>query len=485
MKRHDEVPEVIEGAYQAEIDEFGGFCWLGRVVSVSLPGGRGIWALRGDAPVSGTVRIETPQLSFSVAVSRGPAKIVIPVDTESDSVTIRLHFSAELGSEKDIRVLCFKARQWSWKPLPVRTAAPAAKAGRCIPLVEGRGIVKGLMSSIFSHGWLRMNVCRLAKGQLALSGIISPARERIDSVELVVNGQPLADIRYNLFNPDYNYLGRVAFEGWLDLRRFKEARSLRFQARYRGCGRAAVPWYQDWVYPLSANDLPMPDDDHTRRIGSEGTDWFLFSGATFVEKIGDAMKCHGVSTPSQEISVLDWGCGCGRLTRHLLNRGYRDVTGIDIDPINIAWCRENLVGAEFRLVDPEPPTDLDAGRFDLIVAHSVFTHLGELDQFMWLAELNRLLKPGGIALVTVMGGYSTAIEKFRTEEMYDLLEHGFLDTGWQDDGVDVLKPGFYRRVFHSFDYILSQWSNYFKIRSIWDGYSDHQALVTLQREVSA
>jgi len=41
--------------------------------------------------------------------------------------------------------------------------------------------------------------------------------------------------------------------------------------------------------------------------------------------------------------------------------------------------------------------------FDFIYAFSVFTHLSESGQVAWLAELSRILRPGGYLLMTTHG----------------------------------------------------------------------------------
>ena len=141
-----------------------------------------------------------------------------------------------------------------------------------------------------------------------------------------------------------------------------------------------------------------------RRIGAEKADWFLLGGASFVGKLPDVLAELGLPNDLRGLNILDWGCGCGRLTRHLLDMGCHRVTGIDIDPVNIAWCERNLPGAHFQLVSPDLPSGFAEKQFDLVIAHSVMTHLSELDQYLWLVEINRLLRSGGIAVLTVMVG---------------------------------------------------------------------------------
>lgn len=103
--------------------------------------------------------------------------------------------------------------------------------------------------------------------------------------------------------------------------------------------------------------------------------------------------------------VLDFGCGAGRVLRHWADRVERgaQVTGVDIDEPSVAWCGEHLrhVGA-VHTCGARPPLDLPDAAFDLVYAFSVFTHL---DTYWadWLAELHRVLRPGGLALISFLG----------------------------------------------------------------------------------
>jgi len=73
--------------------------------------------------------------------------------------------------------------------------------------------------------------------------------------------------------------------------------------------------------------------------------------------------------------ILDWGCGCGRLSRYLLETPAVELTGADIDRDTISWCRQHLSSATFVDLPLHPPSSLKDAGFDLIVGVSIFTHL--------------------------------------------------------------------------------------------------------------
>jgi SAM-dependent methyltransferase len=114
-------------------------------------------------------------------------------------------------------------------------------------------------------------------------------------------------------------------------------------------------------------------------------------------------------------SVFDFGCGCGRVARQLLQQRSRPrrYLGIDQHLGMIEWCRENLgpraPGFEFVHHDvfnyhfnpgsgkPEVlPFPAEAESATLINAFSVFTHLTQSQADYYLTEVSRILAPSGI-----------------------------------------------------------------------------------------
>jgi SAM-dependent methyltransferase len=99
--------------------------------------------------------------------------------------------------------------------------------------------------------------------------------------------------------------------------------------------------------------------------------------------------------------LLDLGCGCGRILRHLPGEG-PEVTGADIDAEAVRWCSGRLDG-RFAQNDLGQPLPFDPGRFDLVIAVAVVCHLSLRHQRGLLEEMARVLSPGGVGLVTLKG----------------------------------------------------------------------------------
>ncbi len=123
--------------------------------------------------------------------------------------------------------------------------------------------------------------------------------------------------------------------------------------------------------------------------------------------------------PAQFRSVLDFGCGCGRIARQLIQQRPRPqrYAGIDLHAGMIRWCDENLAphapGFTFHHHDVlydgfnpgegkplSAPLPFANNEFSLIVAWSVFTHLTQTQSEAYFAELSRVLEPGGVLVAT-------------------------------------------------------------------------------------
>ena len=102
--------------------------------------------------------------------------------------------------------------------------------------------------------------------------------------------------------------------------------------------------------------------------------------------------------------VLDFGCGAGRVLRHLVDEvGEGELHGVDIDRPSIEWLQANASPPlNVATCDERPGLPYPDDHFDVVYALSVFTHI-VADWTGWLLELRRVLSPDGVLLATVIG----------------------------------------------------------------------------------
>jgi SAM-dependent methyltransferase len=128
---------------------------------------------------------------------------------------------------------------------------------------------------------------------------------------------------------------------------------------------------------------------------------FLYTGFLDLMQLVALYDQHAACPPPRP-RVLDFGCGCGRLTR-FLDPARWDACASEVNPDQVAWCCANLPAVDTRLNGYEPPLDFAAGSFDFVYSISIFSHLSATMVEAWLHELARLTKPGGIVIVTFHG----------------------------------------------------------------------------------
>jgi len=157
---------------------------------------------------------------------------------------------------------------------------------------------------------------------------------------------------------------------------------------------------------MSGAVLPIPPPEMRALVGQTAPSGFDNpSGAPIFDFVD----------PAAFRSVFDFGCGCGRLARQLIQQQPRPqrYLGIDLHAGMIAWCQHNLAraapGFEFAHHDVynfhfnpgnEKPRILrfpvEDRAFTLVTAWSVFTHLNEGQAVHYLQEVARILAPGGV-----------------------------------------------------------------------------------------
>ncbi len=240
--------------------------------------------------------------------------------------------------------------------------------------------------------------------------------------------------------------------------------------------------------PVKFSSSNMPDSFRQLQVSGWADDFkFWTTGYAHMKLIMELIKYHGQVNNWESTALLDWGCGCGRITRHFIEEEVRPgrIVGTDIIASNIDWCKKNLVGAEFFTTGLLPPLHFTDESFDFIVANSVFTHLNEFNQDLWLIELNRILKPDGLAIFTVNQDTAFAYSGGVDSELLANWRDKGIFNGPNDNLKDALSDKtYYQDTYHTKKYILSHWQQYMKIIAIHESVFGYQNAVILKKILS-
>ena len=216
------------------------------------------------------------------------------------------------------------------------------------------------------------------------------------------------------------------------------------------------------VFGRAVKRRRIPPEHLQFRIAGSASGWYHGSGRVVADRIVAILAGAGHPIGGFR-TILDFGCGPGRILPSIRELAPRArLFGSDIDAEAIGWASGALGDvASFCANDTEPPLPFPDETFDLIYSISIFTHLPEDMQWRWLAELRRVLKPGGILLTTTLdpGEYDLpeAVKADGAARGFAYMGDAFLPEGM---------PDFYRLAYHTHDYIRERWSAYFEVLSI-------------------
>lgn len=177
-------------------------------------------------------------------------------------------------------------------------------------------------------------------------------------------------------------------------------------------------------------------------------------------------------------SILDFGCGCGRLGRMFKGHPGK-ITGCDVDGRHVDWINSHLPHMVAVRTNPDAPLPFENDSFDGIISISVFTHLDESTQKFYLTELQRVTSRGAYLFLTthaeraltralneehifeMLGITSAELKRaaFSVNEgrhSFILQPNGHLTTDSYQYGITFIPEG----------YVRSVWTEYFDVEAI-------------------
>ena len=148
----------------------------------------------------------------------------------------------------------------------------------------------------------------------------------------------------------------------------------------------------------------VPEEIQFNKYLSRGnTHWREEFGNIFQFNLGQHSRYRSVLSNIDERynTILDWGCGDGALSYHLLQRCDRFI-GVDTETEGLDVFRQNLSAfeASFTLYEPTDyySVPLPDSSVDCIVCSDVVEHVQRPEALV--TEFHRLLRPGGHLVIT-------------------------------------------------------------------------------------
>src|ERR1700693_1966791 len=145
--------------------------------------------------------------------------------------------------------------------------------------------------------------------------------------------------------------------------------------------------------------------------------------ATYERRAAAGENVHGEADFVQKFapaSVLDAGCGTGRVGRELARRGLEAV-GVDIDPEMLATARRKAPGVDWRLADLAT-VDLSRSFEAIVMAGNVMIFLQPGSEAVVVANMARHLEPNGL----LIAGFQLIPDRLSLEQYDQLANDGGL-----------------------------------------------------------
>lgn len=240
---------------------------------------------------------------------------------------------------------------------------------------------------------------------------------------------------------------------------------------------------------IDEDSMPIPHPDDREGYYDERHLEYWLSGLSDHRKI---LKAAGYRSGTK-FSILDVGGATGRVTRHaaqdpLIDAWLCDISINWIDWIN-KYCTHPVSAFQNRIF---PYIQIEDCFFDAVSAFSVFTHL-DVDEIPWLLEMRRILKPGGIAYVTVMDegvwsllpeddwawlrqSFSRGVDEERFSEICKKPMPGERFV-WEYSDVEIYNIN---TVLHT-DYIKRRWGQFLTVEAVIPFGHGFQTVVVLRK----
>ena len=218
-------------------------------------------------------------------------------------------------------------------------------------------------------------------------------------------------------------------------------------------------WSEAYRLPPPGN--MMEHHEHRERV-------FINQGTAMAQAIIDCIRKYRPSAKFDDLRILDFGCGPGRVALPLFYTCKKPDDAVDVDPDVISYLASVEPGIRSKVSLFQPPLPFPDESFDVVYAISVWTHLAAEAAHEWLVEIKRILRPAGLALLTT-SNYPVLAQRRVHPKLGPM--------GWSDVSDDDLRrrgfvfiptpptpgTGVYGMASHDPAWIRQEWANYMPV----------------------
>jgi SAM-dependent methyltransferase len=311
---------------------------------------------------------------------------------------------------------------------------------------------------------------------------------RPENSQFLANGVPFDKIEYPIASPDvgniyWNIPGaqNARFVGSFRLEGDKSWRDGFICLEFLDGSGVDHSKRRAWYLPDPETDFPVPDEAKIRRIGVTSPLYYLLGGASIYKRLEHYLRSTFSKSFADFPDILEWPCGCGRVTRNFRWSPEVRVCGVDIDGDAIEWCQRYLPHARFVQSNLRPPLPFPDESFDLILVVSLLSHLREDDQRVWLQELKRVARKDALVLASIPGPTQIGLARPPASLVRDIAAHGFLITGRNPDLDDVMpEQTHYVSGLFARDYARVSFGRHFRFIEIVDAIVANVDLIVMK-----
>jgi SAM-dependent methyltransferase len=228
---------------------------------------------------------------------------------------------------------------------------------------------------------------------------------------------------------------------------------------------------------IPSDDLPrtllehVPAELMKYTCATENLQDFNLTGFEVYTMLNLAALMHSGKRLHEFESILDFGCGAGRLLQFIPNAVHPKVHGTDVNKSLIDFVNQTFPEVTTCVNDFDPPLIYPSEVFDLIYSFSVFSHFTQAGELAWLQELARVGKQGAIYMITIHGEYYLDLWFAGQRNEIDSKGGFHYINVHTRDGSEMDFPEGYEASFHTHNNIHSTWSQWFNILQIYEGAS--------------